>query len=75
MKKFIDIQFKKNETAFIEMQELFNDIGREALFMNHYELSERTGVSPIDWKTFLMDPRVAAFIDEEFNLLKKSKFI
>ena len=73
MKKFIDIPFKESETAFIEMQELFNDIGREALFMNHYELSERTGVSPIDWKTFLMDPRVAAFIDEEFNLLKKSK--
>lgn len=73
MNNIMNIDFKENETLFIELQELFNGIGEEALYMSHYELSERTGVSPIDWKQFLLDARVVAFIAEEMDLLKKSK--
>ena len=73
MAKIIDINFKENETVFKDLQELFNGIGQEALFLSHYELAERTGESPIDWKNFLMDPRVAAFINEEMDMLKKAK--
>ena len=73
MAKIIDINFKKDETVFKDLQELFNSIGQEALFLSHYELAERTGESPIDWKNFIMDPRVAAFINEEMDMLKKAK--
>lgn len=73
MQKIMDIPFKENEEQFKELQDLFNKIGQTALFMTHYDLAERTDVSPIDWKQFLMDPRVAAFIVEEMDMLKKSK--
>ena len=69
----MDIPFKENEKEFIDLQNLFNQIGQEALFMSHYELAERTSESPILWKKFLTDVRVAAFIEEELEMLKKSK--
>ena len=73
MSKIIDIKFKEHETILIELQDLFNGLGKEALFMTHYELAERTGHSPIDWKHFLIDPRVAAAIAEEMAMLEKVK--
>lgn len=69
----VDIKFKESETKFIELQGLFNDIGQSALFLTHYELAEMTGESPIDWKQFLMDPRVSAYIAEELEMIKKTK--
>ncbi|MBQ4030128.1 MAG: hypothetical protein II625_00105 [Bacilli bacterium] len=71
--RIIDIDFRQGETDLIDLQNSFNDIGQEALFMNHYELADRSGDSPIAWKKFLMDPRVANYINEELDLLKKSK--
>ena len=73
MNKIMEINFKETESAFINLQELFNSLGERALFMSHYELALETGESPIDWKKFLMDPRVAAFIAEEMDMLKKAK--
>lgn len=73
MAKIMDIEFKDNEELYKELEDLFNGIGSEALFLTHYELAERTGTSPIDWKNFLMDPRVNAFIAEEMEMLKRSK--
>ena len=32
----MDIPFKENEKEFIDLQNLFNQIGQEALFMTHY---------------------------------------
>lgn len=73
MAKIMDIEFKENEELYKELEDLFNGIGSEALFLTHYELAERTATSPIDWKNFLMDPRVNAFISEEMEMLKRSK--
>lgn len=73
MNKIMDIKFNDNEKEFVELQDAFNLIGEEALYMNHYELAERSGDSPIAWKHFLMDPRVTAFTAEELDMLKKSK--
>ena len=70
--KMMDIPFKDNETEMIEMQDFINEIGQEALYMNHYELSAKTEISPILWKRFLTDVRVAAFINEELEMLKRS---
>ena len=71
--KMMDIPFRDDETDMLEMQDFMNDIGQEALFMNHYELSNKTEISPILWKKFLTDVRVSAFINEELEMLKKSK--
>lgn len=73
MGKMMDIKFRADEELFTELQELMNGIGQNALYMSHYELAEQTGMSPISWKKFLLDPRVAAFISEEMDLLKRAK--
>lgn len=71
--KMMDIKFNDGEDDMKDMQDLMNEIGQQALFMNHYELSAKTEISPIQWKKFLTDVRVSAFIAEELELLKKSK--
>jgi len=71
--KMMDIKFNEGEDDMKDMQDLMNEIGQQALFMNHYELSAKTEISPIQWKKFLTDARVSAFIAEELELLKKSK--
>lgn len=73
MSKIIDIEFKTSEDDLKNMQDLFNAIGREALFMSHYDLADRTDMSPIDWKKFITDVRVANALNEELDLIKKSK--
>ncbi len=69
----MEIKFNPDEQDMLEMQGFMNDIGQSALYMDHYELAKATDISPIKWKQFLMDVRVAAFIEEELDLLKKSK--
>ena len=71
--KIMEIDFKENEAQFKDLQDLFNTLGQDALYLTHYELAERTGESPISWKKFLMDPRVSAFIAEEMAMLEKIK--
>ena len=71
--KMMDIKFREDEEEMIDMQSWMNEIGQQALFMNHYELAAKTEISPIQWKKFLTDVRVSAFITEELELLKKSK--
>ena len=73
MGKMMDIKFRADEEMFTELQDLMNGIGQNALYMSHYELAEQTGMSPISWKKFLLDPRVAAFISEEMDLLRRAK--
>ena len=69
----LDIEFKQDEIDFIEMQNLFNSLGQRALFMSHYDLAEETEIAPIFWKQFLMDPRVAAVLAEEMQMLERTK--
>lgn len=71
--KMMDIKFNDGEDDMMDMQDMMNEIGQQALFMNHYELSAKTEISPIQWKKFLTDVRVSAFVAEELELLKKSK--
>lgn len=71
--RMINIQFRDNELLMERMQQAFNRIGFDALFMTHYQLSTLSEYTPIQWKEFITDPRVSAFINEELDLLKKSK--
>ena len=73
MAKILDSKLNEDEKQMIALQDLFNSIGKQALLMSHYDLADMTDESPIDWKRFLMDARVSAFIAEEMDLLKKSK--
>ena len=73
MGKMMAIKLRADAEMFTELQDLMNGIGQNALYMSHYELAEQTGMSPISWKKFLLDPRVAAFISEEMDLLKRAK--
>ena len=73
MTKILDIKFNEDEKNMIHLQDLFNTVGRQALLMSHYDLADATDESPIEWKRFLTDARVNAFIAEEMELLKKSK--
>ena len=73
MAKILDIKFNEDEKDMLAFQDLFNTIGKQALLMSHYDLADMTDESPIDWKRFLTDARVSAFIAEEMELLKKSK--
>lgn len=68
----LDINFG-NDLDMYRLLGYYNHLGQEALFMNHYELAERTGESPILWKQFITNPKVSTFIAEELELLKKSK--
>lgn len=69
----LDIEFNEDDGNFPELLRQYNKIGYDALYYDHYELSALTGHSPIDWKRFLQDPRIAAFVAEETEMLKKTK--
>lgn len=69
----IDVTFAEGDEDFAELLDFYNKIGQEALFMDHYTLSSISEYSPVEWKEFLQDPRVSAFIAEETELLKRTK--
>lgn len=69
----LEIDFTEDDGNFSELLEHYNKIGHDALYLDHYKLAAMTGHSPIDWKRFLQDPRVVAFIAEETEMLKKTK--
>lgn len=71
--RMLDIKFKPGEDHLAGMQVDYNRLGYDALFMTHYQLSSMTSYTPIQWKEFITDPRVSAFISEEMELLKKAK--
>lgn len=69
----IDIQFKDSEDDLKEMQAIYNRLGFDALFMTHYQLAAGNRFTPMQWKMFITDPRINAFINEELELLKQQK--
>jgi hypothetical protein len=70
----LNIEFKKSEEKLMKLQKVFNNLNQEALYMDHYQLAAETPFSAQDWKTFLTDPRVSDYINDEFKLLKQAKF-
>jgi len=61
-----------NNRELADLQELFNTINsEEVIFMNHYQLSQATGVPADRWKEFLMHPAVSIWISQELQLFKE----
>lgn len=69
----LDIDFEPEETDMIGMLDAYNKIGYDAFYKDHYALSAYSDYSPIEWKKFLQDPRIAAFVAEETEILMKNK--
>lgn len=62
---------------FTQMEELFLALGKQAISMNHYDFanaSRNTSLTAEDWKNFLSDNRVKAYIDSEFLAIRDAEF-
>jgi hypothetical protein len=64
MEQLTKAQFEKCKKQFLALGEL-------ALTMNHYQLAMETTIEdPILWKMFLLDPRIADYINSEMNIIR-----
>lgn len=72
--RMMDIEFHDFEKELSKMQDVFNAIGQDALYMSHYELADADteGNTPIDWRTFLTDPRVQDYLEGELYLMQQA---
>jgi hypothetical protein len=60
-----------NEELFQELWEAFTALGAKGLGYSHYDLSEKTkNANPVQWKLFLMDPRVTTYIRSEMDIIR-----
>lgn len=58
-----------NDVELDELQQVFNSLDpEEAIFMNHYQLAETSGISADRWKIFLLHPQVSTFLSQELQL-------
>ena len=72
MAKIMNIKFNEHEIEFDQLQKAFNDIGPDAIYMDHYELAQVTPFSVVMWKLFLTDPRVQDFLQSELALMQQA---
>lgn len=56
-----------------ELQDIYNANLPKTLYLNHYELSATLGNSAIEWREFMLDPRVNDYIQQELRILKLSE--
>lgn len=74
------INWSAEEKNYKIMEEVFLAQGKQAISMNHYDLADvskkLTGMphfTPSIWKSFLTDPRVAEYINNEFSALQNAE--
>lgn len=61
------------KTQFEQCKKQFLALGELALTMNHYQLAMETTIEdPIIWKQFLLDPRIADYINSEMNIIRSA---
>jgi uncharacterized protein YqcC (DUF446 family) len=73
--RIMNIQFNEFEVELQQMQEAFNDIGVDALYMSHHELAAATEFNAMSWREFLMDPRVREFLESELALMQQASIM
>lgn len=58
---------------FEECKKQFFALGEKALYLNHYQLALETRIEdPMVWKEFLVDPRIADYIQSEMNIIRSA---
>jgi hypothetical protein len=68
------LNFEWPSTAERHMQEEYNKLGSDALYMSHYELAQKTDVhDPIAWRQFMLDPRVYDYAEQELRILRRTE--
>lgn len=68
----MNIEFEEHEIELQQLQEVFNELGQDALYYNHYELAAATEYTANDWKYFLTDPRVQEYLELELSLSQQT---
>lgn len=68
------MNFEFNDEELATCQAEFNRLEPEdRLFMTHYELAKESGIPDSQaWKRFLMETRVANWIDQEITVIKST---
>ena len=59
-----------------DLQAFYNAHQPKGFYLTHYELAALPGSpskNPEDWKTFLLDPRVAEYVSQELNILQQAE--
>lgn len=65
------MEFEFDNPELTACQEVFNALdSQDRLFKTHYELANETGIDSTIWKAFLMDTRVANWMEQELILYK-----
>lgn len=74
--KGMGITWSPEEEVFAAIEQLFLQIGKDAVSMNHYDLSgmSRGRYTPEECRQFLIDPRVMAYTKKEFTVIRDSEF-
>lgn len=67
----LDLQW--NDDRMQGMQDAFNAIAQDALYMSHYDLAKESDYSADEWKTFITEPHVADYIMQELRILKHTE--
>jgi hypothetical protein len=73
--RVMNIQFNEYEIELQQMQEVFNDIGVDALYLSHHELAAATEFNAMSWREFLTDARVREFLESELALMQQSSIM
>jgi len=67
----MNLNFKASEHLMRELQDAYNTVGiREAIFLDHHDLSQITSYTQEQWKKFHKHPLVADFIQEELVIYR-----
>ena len=58
---------------FEECRKQFMTLGERGLYLNHYQLAQETRIpDPMVWKEFLVDPRIADYVQSEMNIIRSA---
>lgn len=64
---------KLTEEQFNKLKKDFLELGQDGLYLSHYELAQETFCNdPQLWKMFLMDPRIADYIESEMAIVRNA---
>jgi hypothetical protein len=73
--RVMNLQFGDYEIELQQMQDVFNDIGVDALYMTHHELAAATEFNAMAWREFLTDSRVRTFLESELALMQQTSIM
>ncbi len=71
----MNLQFDEYEIELQQMQEAFNDIGVDALYLTHHELAAAIEFNAMALCEFLPESRVRDFLETELSLMQQTSIM